>query len=114
MTFEELRTLQISNIIASASEFKDLAKECLSIVSTSTLKDNEISMLIAAAVADMERNDIDVLHNLSDGLIQHTIIMYVKGHFGYGEDKEKQRVLVDYNNTLGELSLSSKYRLEEE
>lgn len=114
MTYEELRKLQIANVIASTSEFKDLAKECLSIVSTSTLKDNEISMLIAAAVADMERNEIDVLNNLSDGLIQHTIIMYVKGHFGYGEDKEKARVLVDYNNTLGELSLSSKYRLEEE
>ena len=114
MTYEELRTLQSSNVIASTSEFKDLAKECLSIVSTSTLKDHEISMLIAAAIANMENNDIDVLHNLSDGLIQNTIMMYVKGHFGYGEDKEKARVLEDYQRTLGELSLSSKYRVEEE
>lgn len=114
MTFEEVRKLQISNIIASSDEFKDLAKECLSIVSTSTLKDNEISMNIAAAIADMERNDINVLDNLSDGLIQSTVIMYVKGHFGYGEDKEKARALDNYRQTLGELSLSSKYKLEEE
>lgn len=114
MTFDEVRKLQISNIIASTDEFKDLAKECLSIVSTSTLKDNEISMNIAAAVADMERNGINVLDNLSDGLIQSTVIMYVKGHFGYGEDKEKARALENYRQTLGELSLSSKYKLEEE
>lgn len=114
MTFDEVRKLQISNIIASTDEFKDLAKECLSIVSTSTLKDNEISMNIAAAIADMERNDINVLDNLSDGLIQSTVIMYVKGHFGYGEDKEKVRALENYRQTLGELSLSSKYRVEEE
>lgn len=114
MTFEEVRELQISNIIASSNEFKDLAKECLSIVSTSTLKDNEISMNIAAAIADMERNDINVLDNLSDGLIQSAVIMYVKGHFGYGEDKEKARALDNYRQTLGELSLSSKYRVEEE
>lgn len=114
MTFEEVRELQISNIIASTDEFKDLAKECLSIVSTSTLKDNEISMNIAAAIADMERNGINVLDNLSDGLIQSTVIMYVKGHFGYGEDREKVRALENYRQTLGELSLSSKYRVEEE
>ena len=114
MTFDEVRKLQISNIIASTDEFKDLAKECLSIVSTSTLKDNEISMNIAAAIADMERNDINVLDNLSDGLIQSTVIMYVKGHFGYGEDREKVRALENYRQTLGELSLSSKYRVEEE
>lgn len=114
MTFDEVRKLQISNIIASTDEFKDLAKECLSIVSTSTLKDNEISMNIAAAIADMERNGINVLDNLSDGLIQSTVIMYVKGHFGYGEDKEKVRALENYRQTLGELSLSSKYRVEEE
>lgn len=114
MTFDEVRKLQISNIIASTDEFKNLAKECLSIVSTSTLKDNEISMNIAAAIADMERNGINVLDNLSDGLIQSTVIMYVKGHFGYGEDREKVRALENYRQTLGELSLSSKYRVEEE
>lgn len=114
MTFEEVRKLQVSNIIANASEYKDLVKECLSIVPTSTLKDREISMLIAAAIVDMERNDINVLDNISDGLIQSTVVMYVKGHFGYGEDREKARALDNYRQTLGELSLSSKYRLEEE
>ncbi len=114
MTFDEVRKLKISNIIGSAPEFKALAKECLSIAATSTMKDSEISMWISAAVEDLMRNDIDVLNNLSNGLIQAAVILYVKAHFGHEEIKEKQKAQDAYKQTLTDLSLSRNFLLEEE
>ena len=113
MTFDEVRKLQISNIIGSTPEFKALAKECLSIAASSTAKDNEVSMCISAAVEDMTRNNINVLENLSNGLIQAGIITYVKAKFGYGEDEEKARCESSYRQILTDLSLSQKFLLEE-
>lgn len=114
MTYQELMGLDISNIISSVPEFLGLIKECLSIVSTSTLKDNEISMLIAGAVADMGRQGINVVDNVSNGLVQSGVAMYVKGHFGYGEDEEKERALNSYKEICTNLSLSQQFLLEEE
>ena len=59
-----------------------LAKECLGIVSTSTMKDKEINMLIESAKQDLERVGIDVENNINDYLIINTIMLYVKAHFG--------------------------------
>lgn len=114
MTYQELKKLNISNIIASVPEFQNLVKECLSIVSTSTLKDNEISSLIAGAVEDMGRQGINVIDNLSNGLIQNGVTMYVKAQFGYGEDDEKKRSWDSYHQICTNLSLSHDFRLEEE
>lgn len=112
MTFEEVKNLQISNVIASVPAYKDLVKQCLSIASSSTMKDNEVSMWIAAAVEDLNRNSIDVANNLSNGLIQAAIVNYVKANFGYGEDEEKDRANKAYNQLLTNLSLSQNYLLE--
>lgn len=112
MTYEEIANLQISNIISNASEFKKLAKVCLSISESSTLKDDEIVMWLNAAVSDLVRQEIDVGKNIEDGLIQGAIIMYLKSNFGMLDIKEKELAQKTYINICNNLSLSSKYRLE--
>lgn len=112
MTFQEVRDLQISNIISNVSEFKSLVKQCLSIVSTATSKDDEIVMWINAGISDMVRQGIDVAHNISDGLVQGAIVMYVKSNFGMTDIKEKENAQKTYMQIVGQLSLSSKYKLE--
>lgn len=114
MTFEELRDLQISNIIANASEFKGLMKQCLSIAPASTVKDEEIVMWINAGVSDMVRQGIDVASHINDGLIQGAIVMYVKSNFGFIEESEKNIAFDRYQQTITNLSLSQKYLLTEE
>lgn len=113
MTFEEVRDLQVSNIISNTHEMKALVKQCLSVVETSTAKDNEIVMWISMAIEDLVRNQINVESNLSNGLIQGAIVMYVKANFGNGEQEEKDRCERTYKQTLTNLSLSQKFLLEE-
>lgn len=111
MTFEEVKNLQISNIISNTSEFKSLVKQCLSIIPTATAKDDEIVMWINAGISDLVRQNIDVANNITDGLIQGTIVMYVKGNFGFIEAKEKELAQRTYNQLCTNLSLSNKYIL---
>ena len=112
MTFQEVKDLQISNIVSNVSEFKSLVKQCLSIVSTATAKDDEIVMWINAGISDMVRQGINVASNITDGLIQGAIVMFVKGNFGFVEAKEKELAQRTYNQICCNLSLSQKYLLE--
>ena len=112
MTFQELRDLQISNIISHTSEMSSLVKQCLSIVPTATAKDDEIVMWIDAGVSDMVRQGIDVASNITDGLIQGAIVMFVKSNFGFVEAKEKELAQKTYTQLCTNLSLSQKYLLE--
>lgn len=114
MTFEEIRDLQITDIISNTSEFKGLMKQCLSIAETSTLKDEEIVMWINAGISDMVRQGIDVASNISDGLVQGCIVMYVKSNFGFIEESEKRIAEERYMQCVTNLSLSRKYLLSEE
>lgn len=112
MTWEEVKSLQISNIIAgSPSELNELVKQSLSIVGTSTLKDDEIQMLINAGASDLIRLGIDVQNNINDGLIQGAIVMYVKANFGMVDINEKKLAQERYIQAINNLSLSSKYLL---
>lgn len=104
---------ELSNIISNSSELKTLVKQSLSIVTTSTFKDAEIEMWIRAAAEDLQRNEIDVIKNISNGLIQGAIVMYVKANFGNGEQEEKEKCERAYRQTLTNLSLSQKFLLEE-
>ena len=113
MTFEEIRDLQISNIIANSSEFKSLMKQCLSISENSNVKDDEIVMWINAGISDMVRQGVDVANNITDGLIQGCIVMYVKANFGFIEESEKKIAQERYTQTIMNLSLSQKYLLGE-
>lgn len=97
-----------------SNELNSLVKQCLSIIPTATAKDNEITMWINAGINDMERQGIDVTSNIADGLIQGTIVMFVKGNFGFVEAKEKELAQSTYNQLCTNLSLSQKYLLEVE
>lgn len=112
MTYQEILNLQISNVIGSASEYKNLVKQCLSIVETSTAKDDEISMWISGAVEDLTRQGINVADNLSNGLVQGAIVMFVKSTFGMCDISEKKLAKDTYNNICNNLSLSSDFKLE--
>lgn len=83
------------------------AKETLSIVSTSSAKDNEINMLIATAKEDMERQNINV--DTTKNIIVTAIMMFVKGHFGNVELKEKELAQETYKLLCTNLSLSQEY-----
>lgn len=114
MTYEEIKDLKITNIIGNTSELIDLVKTSLGIIQTSTIKDNEISMLIGAGVADMIRQDIEVVKNISDELIQATIVMFVKSNFEMLDEATRKRALEMYKMNCTNLSLSQQYLISEE
>lgn len=112
MTYEEVKDLKLSEVLAN-TDLKKLTKQCLSIVDTSTLKDDEIVMLINAAVSDMKRLNIDAENKISDSIIQATIVFFVKANFGMCDIKEKELAAKRYKENCDKLSLSSDYRVKE-
>lgn len=96
------------------SELISLAKECLSIVESSTMKDKEIQMLIESAITDLKRLKINVETRIDDNLIRNTIIIYVKAHFGDGDINKKTEYLKRYKANLRELQFSEEYKIKEE
>ena len=98
----------------SIQKLLKLAKECLSIVDSSTLKDKEITMLIQSAISDLERLEIDVKGHIEDNLLKNTIMIYVKAHFGDGDINKRTEYLKRYKANLRELQFSEEYRVKEE
>lgn len=90
-----------------------LAKQSLSIIETSTAKDEEIKMYIKAGINDLKRQDINVTAKLNDSLIQSAIVMYVKSNFGNVDIKEKELSRKTYNLLCNNLSLSNDYKVVE-
>lgn len=93
-------------------ELLKLAKQCLSIVETATLKDDEIKMLIASAIADLNRQGIKATNLTSDALIQSAIMMFVKANFGNVDIKEKELAQRTYGLLCANLGLSEEYMEE--
>lgn len=91
-------------------ELLKLSKECLSIVETSTLKDQEITMLINSAISDLKRLEIDVEKHIEDDLVKNTIVIYVKANFGDGDIDKRNEYLKRYKSNLRELQFSEEYR----
>lgn len=91
-------------------ELLKLSKECLSIVNTSTLKDQEITMLINSAISDLKRLEIDVEKHIEDDLVKNTIVIYVKANFGDGDIDKRNEYLKRYKSNLRELQFSEEYR----
>lgn len=87
-----------------------LAKQCLSIVESSTLKDDEIELLVFSAIFDMQRRGIEVLKNIENSLVKGAIMMYVKANFGMTDIKEKALSEERYNSICINLSLSQEYK----
>ena len=88
-----------------------IVKQCLSIVETSTLKDEEIKMLIQAGIADLNRQGIVATENSQDSLIQSAIVMFVKANFGNVDIKEKELAQRTYSLLCNNLSLSEDYKV---
>ena len=88
----------------------DKAKQCLSIVSTSSMKDDEIEMLINAGIEDLKRQGIKASVNTENSLVISAIMMFVKSNFGMVDIKEKELAQRTYSLLCNNLSLSSKYK----
>ena len=91
-------------------ELLELIKQCLSIVATSTMKDEEIKMLINAGIADLTRQGIVASETTKDSLVQSAIVMFVKANFGNVDIKEKELAQRTYSFLCANLSLSEKYK----
>ena len=103
---------EIQQIISNVN-LKTLAKECLSIVPSSTLKNHEIEMLIGAGMLDMIRQGIDVSNHMENFLIQGAIIMFVKANFGMVDINDKKLAQETYIMLCNNLSLSDEYKIKE-
>ena len=86
-----------------------LVKQCLSIVETATLKDQEIQMWIQAGIADLTRQGIVASETTDDSLIQSTIVMFVKANFGNVDIKEKELAQRKYSLLCANLGKYEKY-----
>ena len=93
-------------------ELLKLAKQCLSIVEKSTLKDDEIKMLISSAIADLNRQGIKVTNLTNKPLINSAIMMFVKANFGNVDIKEKELAQRTYGLLCANLGLSEEYMEE--
>lgn len=90
-------------------ELMMLAKQSLSIVDTSTIKDDEIEMWINAGKEDLKRQNIN--SELDNALIKAAIVMFVKANFGNVDIKEKEKAQTTYNLLCHNLGLSSDYKV---
>lgn len=88
----------------------ELVKQSLSIVVTSTIKDEEIEMWIDAGKEDLKRQDIN--SELDNPLIKSAIVMFVKANFGNVDIKEKELSQKTYNLLCNSLGLSHEYKME--
>ena len=88
-----------------------LVKQCLSIVETATLKDEEIKMLIQAGIADLVRQGINASEDTEDSLVKSAIVMFVKANFGNVDIKEKELAQRTYSLLCANLGLSEEYKV---
>ena len=91
-----------------------IAKQCLSIVETATLKDEEIKMWINAGIADLKRQGIKSSLDTEDNLVKSAIVMYVKANFGNVDIKEKELAQRTYSLLCANLGLSEDYKVVED
>ena len=91
-------------------ELLKTAKQCLSIVETATLKDEEIKMWIQAGIADLIRQEIKASEKTEDSLVKTAIVMFVKSNFGNVDIKEKELAQRTYSLLCNNLSLSKEYK----
>ena len=90
------------------SELLKLVKQCLSIVETAKLKDEEIKMLIKAGMRDLKRQGIS--QDTDDDLVKSAIVLFVKANFGNVDIKEKELAQKTYSLLCTNLSLSDCYK----
>ncbi len=86
-------------------EITTLTKECLGIISTATLKDNEINTLIEAAKADLNR--IGIVYDNTNPLHQTAVVNFVKGNFGMTDVDTKNKCLEIYKLLISQIQVST-------
>lgn len=86
-----------------------LVKQSLSIVSTATLKDEEIKMWIQAGIKDLQRQGIKASEDTEDELVKSAIVMFVKSNFGNVDIKEKQLAQETYSRLCVNIGASNDY-----
>lgn len=86
-----------------------IVKQCLSIIETATMKDDEINLLIQAGKEDLKRQGIDIDKN--SNLVKSAIVMFVKANFGMVDIKEKELAQKTYSLLCTNLSLSKDYKV---
>lgn len=86
-------------------EFKDKVK--LSLRVDNDIFDNEIEMLISAAVDDLISTGIKA--DLTEDLVQTAVIMYVKALFGY-DNKDSNKQMIVYDSIKRKLALSKEWK----
>lgn len=91
-------------------ELLKTTKQCLSIVETATLKDEEIKMWIQAGIADLVRQGVKASEKTEDSLVKSAIVMFVKSNFGNVDIKEKELAQRTYSLLCNNLSLSEDYK----
>lgn len=91
------------------NELMELTKQSLSIISDSTIKDDEIQMWIDAGKEDLKRQGINP--NSNNPLVKSTIVMFVKANFGNVDLKEKELSQKTYNLLCQNLGLSSEFKV---
>ena len=90
-------------------EMMNLVKQSLSLVSSATIKDDEIKMWINAGKEDLKRQGIN--SELKSPLVTSAVVMYVKANFGNVDIKEKELSQRTYNLLCQNLGLSGKYKV---
>ena len=90
-------------------EMMNLVKQSLSLVSSATIKDDEIEMWIDAGKEDLLSQGIN--SELKNPLITSAIVMYVKANFGNVDIKEKELSQRTYNLLCQNLGLRSKFKV---
>lgn len=91
-------------------ELLKLTKQCLSIVEKTTLKDEEIKMLITAGILDLKRQGIKASEKTEDSLVKSAIVMFVKSRFGNVDINEKKLAQETYSLLCTNLGLSKDYK----
>ena len=95
------------------ASLKSLAKQCLSIMPNSNMKDDEIELHVMAGVNELKRQGIDSEGKIDDDLIKDAIIMFVKANFGMLDTKDKEQAEKSFKSHCYNLSLSQEYKLKE-
>lgn len=91
-------------------ELIGVAKQFLSIIEKSTIKDKEIEILVKSGISDMESSGIDAEKNIEDSFIIETIMMHVKANFGNTSATEKELSQKRYRNNLNKLTMCSEFK----
>ena len=75
-------------------------------VKETTTSKEEVTLLINAAAADLQRRGVGII-DLDDPLTKQAVKLYCKGHYGY--DKDNERFIHAYESLADGMALSGDY-----